>query len=210
MLKSVAEDPTDPPRRNAQRALLRLAGLSLVSLFAIAIPFDDGSALLGDEPLPPVVEETPGAVELPVGWPGPAPELRTEHESRIWSTVFSQCDRFGIAGDALAMYHVLWEESRLLPHVRSACGRYLGISQFVTRTFSANVAEMKRRGIVDEGARYSPFDPDQAIEVMAFMWSRGYHRHWGPWRRVSRKLARKAGADSPAAVVSALRTERLD
>ena len=86
------------------------------------------------------------------------------------------------------MYQVLWEESRLTPAVRSACGRYFGIGQFTRSTFRHNVEVMRRLGLIWGDEEWSPYDPAQAIEVMAWMWSRGFHDHWGPYRRVMRRM----------------------
>ncbi len=182
-------DATSPPRRG-RGAGLKIAGASLASLLAIATPIDEGGPLcLGEEPAPALSGGGPEIAALPAGWPAPTPELTNDHETWIWSLVWKHCARFSVTGQALTMYHVLWEESRLLPEVKSACGRYFGIGQFVRSTFNSNVAEMKKRGLIPKESRFSPLDADQAIEVMAWMWSQGYMSHWGPYRRVSRRLA---------------------
>lgn len=132
----------------------------------------------------------PGFTTLPAGWPGEMPRLSTPAESDVWSIVYAACERHGILGEAVTMYHVLWEESRLTPKVRSSCGRYNGIGQFTRSTFRRNVESMRRLGLIQGDEEWSPFNPAQAIEVMAWMWSQGYHDHWGPYRRVVRRLAR--------------------
>lgn len=209
MLESELGSDTSPPRRG-NRAGLRLAGASLVWCLALSAPLEEGGPLcMGDEPSPALANGGPELSTLPAGWPNPAPELKTEHESRIWSLVWSSCVRYSLTHQALAMYHVLWEESRLLPHVRSACGRYLGIGQFVPSTFRSNVNEMKRRGLIPRDADFSPYDPDHAIEVMAFMWSQGFSNHWGPYRRVARRLARSA-PPAPAAPVALASNEPVN
>ena len=103
--------------------------------------------------------------------------------------VYAACQRYGITDQALAMYQVLWEESRLTSKVRSGCGRYHGISQFTPYTFRRNVEAMRRLGLIWGDEPWSAFNPVQAIEVMAWMWSQGYQDHWGPYRRVLRRLA---------------------
>lgn len=94
------------------------------------------------------------------------------------------------------MYHVLWEESTLRGNVTSPCGRYYGIGQFTLSTFRESVEKMRRLRLIWGDEEWSPLDPVQAIEVMAFMWSRGYHDHWGPYRRVVRRQARALAAAS--------------
>ena len=133
--------------------------------------------------------QLPGFSTLPAGWPGPSPDLRTRDENGVWSMVHSACARHGILDEAVTMYHVLWEESRLTPKVRSSCGRYYGIGQFTLSTFRYNVEAMRRLGLIWGDDHWTPYDPAQAIEVMAWMWSQGYHGHWGPYRRVARRLA---------------------
>ena len=92
------------------------------------------------------------------------------------------------------MFEVLWEESRLQPEVISPSGNYEGISQFLGSTFRRNVRSMKRLGLVPDDAVYSPLDPVQASEVMAWMWSQGYTNHWGPYQRVAQRRDREAQA----------------
>ena len=53
---------------------------------------------------------------------------------------------------------------------------------------------MRRLGLIWGDEEWSPFDPAQAIEVMAWMWSQGFHDHWGPYRRVARGSARVRAA----------------
>lgn len=55
---------------------------------------------------------------------------------------------------------------------------------------------MRRLRLIWGDEEWSPFNPVQAIEVMAFMWSRGYHDHWGPYRRVVRQQARALASAS--------------
>ena len=144
----------------------------------------------------PAPEELPGFTTLPAGWPGEVPELRTGREIDVWGLVHAACVRHGIPGEALTMYHVLWEESRLGAGVSSPCGRYHGIGQFTHSTFRESVARMRRLGLIWGDDEWTPFDAAQAIEVMAFMWSRGGHDHWGPYRRVVRRLSAVAEAAS--------------
>lgn len=165
------------------------ARIGILGLFALSLPLDGSRTR---DVASNVTPEVPGLTPLPAGWPGEAPAAEGEWELRVWNSVYRQCVRFGIAGEALAMYTVLWEESRLEPEVVSPGGLYVGISQFAKSTFRRNVRSMKRLGVVAEEAAYSPFDPDQAIEVMAWMWSQGYSSHWGPYRKVARKLEKEA------------------
>ncbi len=185
--------PCTPAAPGPRGTAARLAGLSLVSLISLALPQDGVGRPSVAIPLPsPSLDPNLPFSTLRPGWPGPVPDLANEAEERAWTLVARQCERFGIPDQALAMYHVLWEESRCLPHVRSASGRYHGIGQFVRSTFRVNVRRMKELGLISEASRYSPMNPEQAIEVMAWMWSQGYPDHWGPYRRVSRRLAAAA------------------
>ncbi len=160
-----------------------------MSVLAFGIPTDGNGRLSAGGPafLNPAM--LPGFSTLPAGWPGLAPDLKSPLEADVWSMVYAACERYDVLEDAVTMYHVLWEESRFTATVRSSCGRYLGIGQFTRSTFRRNVAEMKRLGLIWGDEEWSPNDPAQAIEVMAWMWSQGYREHWGPYRRVSRRLA---------------------
>ena len=173
-----------------------MAGAGLVSLLALSAPVDDNGRLgAGGATGPVLAAGLPSFTNLPAGWPGPLPDLATEWEFKVWKLVFQHCERFGLPEQALVMYKVLWEESRLLPGVRSSCGRYHGIGQFTKSTFARNVVAMKRLGLLAETAVFTPMNPEHAIEVMAWMWSQGYEEHWGPYRRVVRQLARARASE---------------
>jgi hypothetical protein len=178
----------------------RAARIGIVGLFALSLPVGGGrsgdlsasSSPVSGPGLSPLPAGWPVLSALPAGWPGPTPEVDDEHSLRIWNAVYRQCERFGVAHEAIAMYHVLWEESRLRTDVVSPSRLYEGISQFLPSTFRRNVRTMKRLGVLPEDVEYSPMDPDQAIEVMAWMWSQGYSSHWGPYQRVAQRLEREA------------------
>lgn len=176
--------------KRSRGGVLRLAGAGLASVLALGVPMDGSGGLSAGGPILVNPSLLPGFSTLPAGWPGPVPELRTPAETDVWSMVHSACRRHGISDEAVAMYHVLWEESRFTSRVRSGCGRYFGISQFTASTFRHNVEAMRRLGLIWGDESWSPFDPAQAIEVMAWMWSQGYQDHWGPYRRVVRRLAK--------------------
>ena len=188
------EEPEAADRRG-RGTPLRLAGAGLASVLAFGVPMDGSGGVRAGGPVVLKPAQLPGESTLPAGWPGPLPELSTSHEEAVWAMVHDACRRYGILDEALAMYQVLWEESRLTAKVRSGCGRYHGISQFTLSTFRANVEEMRRAGLIWGSDTWTPVDPAQAIEVMAWMWSRGYHDHWGPYRRVIRRMA-TAGVSS--------------
>jgi hypothetical protein len=170
----------------------KAAWIGFAGLFALSLPI--GGSRSGDLSASSAPVSSPDLSTLPNGWPGSVPEVDDEHSLQIWNAVYRQCQRFAITHDAIAMYQVIWEESRLKPEVISPCRLYKGIGQFSRSTFRRNVQAMKRLGLVPEDAKYSPFDPDQAIEVMAWMWSQGYSNHWGPYRLVARRLEREAQA----------------
>jgi hypothetical protein len=183
------EEPLESSDRRLRGTALRIAGAGLASVLAFGVPTDGNSRASAGGPALLNPAMLPGFSTLPAGWPGRAPELETPAEAEIWSTVYSACERYGILDQAVTLYQVLWEESRLTPAVRSACGRYYGIGQFTRSTFRYNVEVMRRLGLIWGDGEWSPTDPAQAIEVMAWMWSKGFHDHWGPYRRVSRRLA---------------------
>ncbi|HEX7579580.1 MAG TPA: transglycosylase SLT domain-containing protein [Thermoanaerobaculia bacterium] len=168
----------------------KAAWIGFAGFFALALPV--GGSRSGDLSASSAPVSSPDLSTLPNGWPGPVPEVDDEHSLQIWNAVYRQCQRFAITDQAISMYQVIWEESRLKPKVVSPCGLYEGISQFLGSTFRRNVRAMKRLDLIPKDAKYNPFDPDQAIEVMAWMWSQGYSSHWGPYRRVSRRLEGEA------------------
>ncbi len=183
------EEPIETSDRRLRGAALRIAGAGLASVLAFGVPTDGNSRASAGGPafLNPAM--LPGFSTLPAGWPGVTPELETPAEADIWTLVHAACARHGILDEAVTMYQVLWEESRLTPEVRSPCGRYYGIGQFTRSTFRHNVEVMRRLGLIWGDGEWSPYDPAQAIEIMAWMWSRGFHDHWGPYRRVIRRMA---------------------
>lgn len=183
------EGSVETADRRSRGGGLRLAGAGLASVLALGGATDGGNTARAVVPILVAPAALPGFSTLPAGWPGPVPDLTTPREADVWAMVHAACLRRGIPEQAYAMYRVLWEESRLTPKVRSACGRYFGISQFTRSTFRANVREMRHLGLVWGDEEWSPMNPSQAIEVMAWMWSQGYHDHWGPYRRVVQRIA---------------------
>ena len=188
------EEPGETADRRSWGTALRFNGAVLASVLALGVPMDGSGGVSAGEPILTTPARLPGSSVLPSGWPGDVPELKTPLELDVWTVVHAACQRHGIADEALTMYQVLWEESRLTPQVRSSCGRYHGIGQFTLSTFFSNVEAMQHLGLIWGDEEWSPLNPDQAIEVMAWMWSRRYHDHWGPYRRVVRRLAATAAA----------------
>lgn len=188
------EELTETADRRGKGTALRLAGAGLASVLAFGIPMDGSGGVRAGGPVAPAPDQEPDLTTLPPGWPGPVPEIGDAHAAGIWSMVHAACLRHGIVDEAVTMFHVLWEESRLTPEVKSPCGRYHGIGQFTLSTFRYNVRAMRRLGLIWGDEEWSPFDPAQAIEVMAYMWSRDYHDHWGPYRRVVRRLAAESAS----------------
>lgn len=170
----------------------------LASFLALAIPVDSNrQSRAGAEslaPLPPTEDASPTFTTLKAGWPAASPDLANDDETRAWELVFKHCERYGIEEKALLMFRTVWHESRCQPGVTSRCGRYYGMAQFVKSTFTKNVKKMKSLGHIANDAVYSPMDPDQAVEVMAFMWSQGYERHWGPYARHAKRWAKEMAA----------------
>jgi hypothetical protein len=191
------EEPRETAERRSRGTALRLAGAGLASVLALGVPMDGSGRVSagGDEAFAP--NRLPGFTVLPAGWPDPSPELKDVRESDIWSTVQAACAKYGISDEAVTMFLVLWEESRFAPRARSECGRYHGIGQFTHSTFRWSVERMRRLGLIWGEDEWSPLVPAQAIEVMAWMWSRGDHNHWGPYRRVVGRLAASEVAERP-------------
>ncbi len=182
------EEPFEAPDRRTRGKALRVAGVGLASVLAFGVPTDGNGRVNAGGPTFLNPASLPGFSRLPTGWPGLVPNLKTPLETDTWSTVYAACERYDILDEAVTMYQVLWEESRLTSGVTSPCGRYFGIGQFTRSTFRYNVEMMRRLGLIWGDEEWSPYDPVQAIEVMAWMWSQGFHDHWGPYRRVVRRL----------------------
>ncbi len=197
------------PELSGRPRRLRAAGASLAAVLALGIPLDGANRVSAGDigtpslpNLPPGHGPMDGVVPPPSALLGRLPALGADFDESIWSMVFRSCDRFGIAEKAVAMYSVLWEESRLTADAESACGRYHGIGQFSPRTFGWAVDRMRERGLIPPGVKYSPYDPANAIEVMAFMWSEEMEPHWGPYKRVIKRLQREEKAAARTALVA--------
>jgi hypothetical protein len=129
----------------------------------------------------------------------PPPELREPvapgaDAAFLWELVKRYAVKYQVQDEAVKIYKVIFEESRFLDHVRSKGGEYLGMCQFRPSTFRQNVRDMKEQMLLPKDVVFSPFNPEHAIHVMTWMWSRGYKDHWGPTRFVERQVAN--GADS--------------
>jgi hypothetical protein len=120
----------------------------------------------------------------------------------LWGLVKRYSEKYRVQDDAVKIYRVIFEESRFLDSVRSRGGEYLGMCQFRPSTFNYNVKAMKELMLLPKDVRFSPFNPEHAIHVMTWMWSRGYKDHWGPTRRVERQVEGE-GEPGPEAVFMA-------
>lgn len=132
----------------------------------------------------------------------PPPELREPvaegaDPAALWEMVKRYAARYQVEEQATKIYRVIFEESRFLHDVRSEGGEYIGMCQFKPSTFRANVQAMKELMLLPKDARFSPYNPEHAIHVMTWMWSRGYKHHWGPTRFVERQVASVPGAGNP-------------
>ena len=134
-------------------------------------------------PVQPIPMCVPAAqAEVPkVQTPIVKPRVRLSDED-IRTLVARYTERYDIPDLAGPMVQVIHAESRGFEAVRSSNGRYVGLCQFMPRTFRANVAAMKRAGLLDPDEGLSPLDPEDAVNVMAWMWSQGYSDQWGPAR----------------------------
>jgi hypothetical protein len=148
-----------------------------------------------------------GTWKFPVPDPGPrvaylsaatspdrkALPLQNAGDKTVWRLVRKYTRKYDIADQAHTMFRVIYEESRFFKNVQSDCGRYIGICQFTPSTFYANVEAMRDRMLIPKNVSLTPFNPEDAIQVMAYMWSRGYKDHWGPTRWIDRH---SSGSDS--------------
>ena len=151
------EETNETSDRRSRGTTLRFAGAGLASVLAFGVPMDGGGGVSAGGPSLLTPARLPGFTTLPSGWPGPSPDLRNPLEADVWSMVYAACGRHGILDEAVTMYHVLWEESRLTPNVRSRCGRYYGIGQFTLPTFRYNVEAMRRLGLIWGDEEWSPY-----------------------------------------------------
>ncbi len=122
----------------------------------------------------------------------PPPELREPAAEGadtvlMWELVKRYTTKYQVQDQAVKIYKVIFEESRFLGDVRSEKGEYIGMCQFRPSTFYQNVRDMKEKMLLPKDVRFSPFNPEHAIHVMTWMWSRGYKDHWGPTRFVERQ-----------------------
>ncbi len=134
------------------------------------------------QPIPmcvPVAQTEIAKVKAPV----PRPRVRLSDEE-IRALVARYTERYSIPEFADPMARVIHAESRGFEAVMSRGGRYVGLCQFMPRTFRANVAAMKLAGALDPEEELSPLDPEDAVNVMAWMWSQGYYDLWGPARQM--------------------------
>ena len=97
---------------------------------------------------------------------------------------------YGIPDRSEAIVRVIHMESSGFTAVKSPSGRFHGLCQFMPCTFRAYVEAMKKSGLLDAGATYSPLNPEHAVQVMVWMWSQGHMMQWGPARRVLMATAR--------------------
>ncbi len=174
---------------------VRPAAVGLAGFFALSVPVTVGHDHGASAGVTAASSPSTELSRLPPGWPEPVPQIDTDRASDVWNSVYRQCERFGIADQAVVMFQVMWEESRLRADVVSPSLKYEGIAQFAPETFYWNVRAMRRLGLISREVNYSPFHPEQAIEVMAWMWSKGYSNHWGPYSRVAERLERKSGSE---------------
>ncbi len=126
--------------------------------------------------------QTPTAKTIP-----PPKRLSCEE---IQSLVDRYATLYGIPHQSAAIVRVIHMESRGLATAKSPSGRFLGLCQFMPRTFKAYVEIMKSSGLLDAEVTYSPFNPEHAIQVMVWMWSQGEQLQWGPARRILMAKAR--------------------
>lgn len=121
--------------------------------------------------------------------PADLPPKRLNH-MEIRSLVDRYADLYKIPDQSAAIVRVIHMESSGFATVKSPSGRYYGLCQFMPRTFKAYVEIMKKSGLLEAGATYSPFNPEHAIQVMVWMWSQGEQLQWGPARRILKAQAR--------------------
>lgn len=179
-------------------AVALLAGFSMVAMNAGAGPVTPATPVPAPRLVPlaaPVAAASSAASTLSSGeapvHPAQAPAAPSRHQSRrlsrdeVRTLVEHYAARYGVPGLVQDMVWVIHEESRRFPEARSRSGRYVGLCQFMPATFRANVRAMKKAGLLDPAESCSPLDPEDAINVMAWMWSRGLQDQWGPWRRLT-------------------------
>lgn len=143
---------------------------------------DAVSALGPVQPIPMCVPDAPKETikgQVPVR----KPRVRLS-DKEIQSLVQRYTERYKIPELAGPMARVIHAESRGFEAVTSRGGRYVGLCQFMPSTFRANVSAMKRAGVIGSEDDFSPLDPEDAVNVMAWMWSQGYYDLWGPARHL--------------------------
>ena len=126
--------------------------------------------------------QTPAARTIP-------PPKRLSY-GEIQSLVDRYAALYGIPDQSAAIVREIHMESSGFTTVKSPSGRFYGLCQFMPCTFRAYVEAMKKFGLVDAEAIYSPLNPEHAIQVMVWMWSQGEQLQWGPARRILMAKAR--------------------
>ena len=140
------------------------------------------SAVGPAQPIPtcaPAAKTEVAKVQAPVA----GPRVRLS-DKEIRSLVQRYTERYKIPEMADPMVRVIHAESRGFEAATSRGGRYVGLCQFMPKTFRANVAAMKQAGVLDPEDDFSPLDSEEAVNVMAWMWSQGYYDLWGPARHM--------------------------
>lgn len=118
---------------------------SLVAMALLAVP-----ALCG-----PATRQNSRPHLLPL----PSPQLAT------YRLLEREAGRYGIGHRVTQMHRCIYRESRFNPEVRNRRSGAAGIAQFMPRTFA-----FARRGAgLPETA--TPYDPEQAVRAMAWLWS---------------------------------------
>ena len=96
--------------------------------------------------------------------------------------------KYGIIKQVKNICKVINAESRGFTAAAGHKGRYVGMCQFMPRTFRAYVKKMVDAGVLDIRKSYSPMNPDDAVNVMVWMWSEKEYAQWGPARKIRREI----------------------
>ena len=159
-------------RRSGKQSCAAVASLLLAACL---------SAFAADPCVPP--SEPPAALPAREAPSAPETPVRLD-KAQVRALVERFAQRYGIPEHAGSIAKVIHMESRGFTQARSRSGRYVGMCQFMPRTFRVNVELMKRAGLLPPDGTFSPLNPEHAVHVMVWMWSQGEQRQWGPARRM--------------------------